>query len=62
MDVNRHKHKWAKYIVKRGTYNETLYKGQINWCKQNLDGMYWIGYFVWFELEEDKVKYILKWM
>ena len=35
---------------------------QIHWCKQNLNGRYWIGYFIWFELEEDRVKFILKWM
>ncbi len=53
---------WANYIVERGTYDEDKGLDQINWCKQNLNGRYWIGYFIWFELLEDQIKYILKWM
>lgn len=53
---------WANYIVERGTYDEVKGKEVINWCAKHLKGQYHIGYFVWFESLEDKVKYILKWM
>lgn len=51
---------WAKYIVNRGIYDDD---GEVkNWCAKHLHEKYYVGYFVWFESLEDKVKYVLKWL
>lgn len=53
---------WANYVVERGTYNEVEGNEVTNWCAKHLHEKYHIGYFMWFESLEDKVKYVLRWM
>ncbi len=52
---------WAKHIIERGKYEEPEMEEMRNWCVEHFNGKYHIGYFIWFELLEDKIYYILKW-